>query len=194
MKVLPWVYLGYMFVSLYFFFFYVILYHRNKNKLYETPKVTNNYSLSVLIPAWNEEDTLKGTVESVVKSDYPIKEIIIINDCSTDGTLRVAQELASRYSMVRVISNSKNLGKAGSLNRAITTTTTELVAVVDSQSYLETNSIRNLIGYFDEPRVGVATAKILVKYKRNFLEKLQALEYSVIALQEKCLDSSTASM
>ncbi|MBS3074364.1 glycosyltransferase family 2 protein [Candidatus Pacearchaeota archaeon] len=189
MKILPYIYLFYMFVSLYFFFFYVILYKRNKERLYEVPKIKKRYTISVLIPAWNEEGTLRGTVESVIGSarGYPLKEIIIINDASTDGTLRLARELAGKYSIVRVLNNKRNLGKAGGLNRAIPLVRGELIAVVDSQSYLERDSIKNLIGFFEEQRVGVATAKILVRHKVKFLEKLQALEYAVIAFTRKML-------
>ncbi|MEK6919382.1 MAG: glycosyltransferase family 2 protein [Nanoarchaeota archaeon] len=189
MAILPYIYLGYMFISLYFFFFYVILYHRNKKNLYATPEITKNYEVSVMIPVWNEEKTIVGTVESLIKSTegYPIKEIIIINDNSTDKTSEIINRLEKKYPIITVINNEKNLGKAGALNRAIGITKTELVAVIDSQSFLEKDSIKNLIGFFDEEKVGVASAKILVRKKDNFLEKLQALEYAVIAFTRKML-------
>ncbi len=189
MKILPWIYLGYMFVSLYFFFFYIILYNRNRKEIYASPRITKRYGVSVLIPAWNEQDTLEGTVVSVINSarGYPVNEIIIINDASTDRTKEIAEGLARKYRIVRVLNNEKNMGKAGGLNRAIPLTKSELVAVVDSQSYLEIDSIKNLIGFFDDPRVGVATGRILVKKRENLLEKLQALEYSIVAFTRKML-------
>jgi len=186
-EILPYVYLGYMFVSLYFVFFYLITYASNRKRIYEFPKITKKYSISIVIPAWNEEETLKGTVESVVKSKYPIKKVIIVDDCSTDSTLEIAKKLEKKYKNVKVLHNEKNLGKAGSLNRGIKYTDTELVAVIDCQSYLEKDSISKLIGFFDDPEVGVASAKILVKRKKNILEKLQSLEYAVIAWTRKLL-------
>ena len=186
-RILPYVYLTYMFISLYFFFFYMILYHKNKKKLYENPPIKTKRDLTVLIPAWNEESTLAGTVESIEASDYDVRRIIIINDSSTDSTQAIAERLASKYSNITILNNKKNLGKAGSLNRAIGMVTTELVAVVDSQSYLEVDSISKLMGYFENPKVGVATAKILVRNKGKLLERLQALEYSIIAFTRKLL-------
>jgi len=187
MALLPYIYLFYMFVSVYFFFFYMIIYMRNRKELYTNPGITKEYELTVITPAWNEEETIRGTIESIENSDYPIKELIIVNDASTDNTLKIAQELARKYSNIRIINNEKNLGKAGSLNKAIRTIKTELMAVVDTQSFLEKDSIRKLIGYFDDPKVGVATAKILVKNKKKFIEKMQALEYTIIAFTRKLL-------
>jgi poly-beta-1,6-N-acetyl-D-glucosamine synthase len=189
MKVLPIIYLAYMFISLYFFFFYVILYRRNKSRLHEVLPIKKKYGLTIMIPAKDESETLKETVISVINASksYPIKEIIIINDGSTDNTLKIARGLEQEYGQIRVLHNPVSLGKAGSLNRAIKIATTELVAVVDSQSHLERDSIKNLIGFFNEENVAVATGKILVRRKENFLEKLQALEYAVIAFTRKML-------
>ena len=72
---------------------------------------------------------------------------------------------------MRVIHNKKNLGKAGGLNKGIKAAKGELIAVVDTQSYLEKTSLSKLVGFFDNPKVGVATGKILVKNKNKLIGK-----------------------
>ncbi len=187
MQFLPYIYLFYIFVSLYFLFFYIINYISNRKKIFEHPAITRNYPVSVIIPSYNEEETIEGTVLSVLKSRYKPVEIIIVNDNSKDRTREIAESLAKRYPIVKVINNTRNLRRAGSLNKAIKIAKGELIAAIDSDSYLQKDAIENLIGFFDDPQVGVATAKVLVKKKTGLLEKLQALEYSVIAWTRKLL-------
>ncbi len=191
-KILPFVYLGYMFISVYFLSFYFLLYLRNRHLLWTTPKLEKRYSVSVLIPAYNEEDSIKATVKHVLDSDYDnIKEILILNDGSTDKTREVAEKLAKQYSIVRVI-NKKNSGKADSLNYGIKLAKAELVAVVDADSYPRKDAIRKLVGYFSDEKVGAATCPILVRNKNRFFEKLQAIEYAAIAITRKLLEAVDA--
>jgi biofilm PGA synthesis N-glycosyltransferase PgaC len=180
-------YFFYMFLSLYFLSFFILLYLRHKYDVNATPKITTEYSISVLIPAHNEEESIQGTVEAILKSNYKwLKEIFIINDGSTDKTRDIAKMLEKRYRIVKLI-DKKNSGKADSLNYALKLTKGELIAVVDADSYPEYNAIEKMIGYFDKPSVGAVTAQILVKNRNILLEKMQAMEYKVIAFTRKLL-------
>ena len=79
-------------------------------------------SLTVFVPAYNEVDNLAATVETIVRAlsvsveDY---EVIVVDDGSTDGTDRVADALAARFSEVRVIHNPRNMGLGYGWMRAI---------------------------------------------------------------------------
>ena len=88
--------------------------------------------ISVIIPAYNNENYLILAVESVLTQTYQDFEIIIIDDRSTDNTLRVAIELASKDSRLKVISNPKNLGVVGSRNKGFAAATGEYIAFLDS--------------------------------------------------------------
>ncbi len=187
MEWLPIVYLSYMFVSIYFLVLTLLLYFRNKNKMWLSPELTKPYSVSVLIPAYNEEDSLAETVKSIYEVDYPyIKEVIIINDGSKDKTLEIAKQLKQKYSTLKIL-NKPNSGKADSLNKAINFTTGELIVVIDADSYPDKHSFNRLAGYFDDPKVGVATGACIPKNRETFLEKMQVLEYKVIAFTRKLL-------
>ncbi|MEK6882151.1 MAG: glycosyltransferase [Nanoarchaeota archaeon] len=181
------VYFIYMFISLYFLFLFTLTFLQNKKEIFEIPEIKKNFSLSVLIPAYNEEDSIRGTVESVLNSDYKdIIEIIIINDGSNDKTLKIAKELEKRYRKVRVL-DKKNSGKADSLNQAIKIAKGELIAVVDADSYPEKHSISSMVGFFHEKNVGAVTTRVLVKNKDSFIRVLQGVEYKLIAFTRKLL-------
>ena len=180
-------YLFYMFVAMYFMFLFAIVFVQNRESIFQIPKPKRNFSVSVLIPAYNEEKSLKGTVESVLESDYKsIREVIIINDGSNDGTLKIARDLEKKYLKVRVL-DKKNSGKADSLNMAIKIAKGELIAVVDADSYPDKNAISSMVGYFNDSNVGAVTTRILVRNRDNFLGKMQAIEYKVIAFTRKLL-------
>jgi len=181
-------YLILMFIALYFFFFYILLIIRNKNKIFEYPELTKHYSVSVLIPSYNEENTIKETVESIFNSDYDnIVEVIVINDGSKDKTVQVVKNLQKKYINLRFL-DKPNSGKADSLNQAIKIAKGEIIAVVDADSYPDKESIKKLVGYFDDTNVGAVTSAVFVRNKENLLSKIQQIEYIVLAWTRKLLD------
>lgn len=187
-EILTIIYLVYMFIAVYFLFLFVLTFLQNRKEFFHDPKSKKNYSVSVLIPAYNEEGSIKGTVESILKSTYTnLIEIIIINDGSTDNTLKISKKLEKKYSKVKVF-NKENSGKADSLNQVLKIAKGELVAVVDADSYPDPNALSATVGYFDNEKTGGVTTRVLVRNKNNLIGKMQAIEYKVIAFTRKLLD------
>jgi len=177
------------FLGLFFLFLFLILHFRNYSKLYNSPVPKSYPSISILVPAYNEEKTIKSTLLSLIALKYPAgkKEIIILNDGSTDNTLNVAKQFAKKYSFIKIL-DKKNSGKANSLNAGLKLAKGELVAVVDADSYPEPNALLKMVGFFNEPCVAAVTSKVLVKNKNNWLSRIQVLDYSIIAWTRKLLD------
>ena len=71
MEFVTLVYLIFMFIALYFFSFFIILNIKNRNTLFSYPKPKKSYTISVLIPAHNEEKNIAETIEHVASSNYP---------------------------------------------------------------------------------------------------------------------------
>jgi len=72
--------------------------------------------LSIVIPAHNEEDGIARTIEDVVsllENDKIAHEIVLVNDNSTDGTSRVAGNLASKYAQVKIVNRARRADSAG---------------------------------------------------------------------------------
>lgn len=186
MNVLPIIYLLYMFIAIYFLVFYLILYFNNKKVLFDYPKAKRKYSISVLVPAFNEENTIENTIKAIFKIKYPIEELIVLNDGSTDNTKKVVKNLLKKYPKLKLL-DKPNSGKADSLNKGIKMAKGELVVVVDADSYPAEDSFEKLVGFFDDEKVGAATCVFIPRNKTKFFEKLQDMEYRMIAFTRKLL-------
>ena len=96
----------------------------------ESPTVT------VIVPVYNAEKTLRRCVGSICASTYPHLEIICVNDGSTDGSADILAELAARDSRIVVI-NQTNAGVSAARNAALDAATGEYVTGVDSDDYID---------------------------------------------------------
>jgi cellulose synthase/poly-beta-1,6-N-acetylglucosamine synthase-like glycosyltransferase len=88
--------------------------------------------VSILIPAYNEEKTIRQTILSILESAYPDKEIIVINDGSTDNTEHEIRDLIKSGRIVYI--KKSNGGKASALNVGIDAATGEVIIFTDADS------------------------------------------------------------
>lgn len=160
----------------------VMFYYSNERKkplpLYETPMV------SILVPCFNEEDTVENTVEQLSKIAYPNFEIIAINDGSSDNTSEVIKSLLPKYEKLRFIDLKENNGKANALYLGLLASKGEILMGVDSDSYIMPDALNYIIPHFTNPyngeRVGAVTGNPRVRNRSSLLAKLQLCEYSTI--------------
>ena len=92
--------------------------------------------ISVIIPAYNCENTLKRTIESIIDSGLINYEIIIVNDGSTDNTASVCNKLCSQYSFIKYI-EQQNRGVSAARNRGIKEAVGKYLFFIDSDDLLE---------------------------------------------------------
>jgi glycosyltransferase involved in cell wall biosynthesis len=95
------------------------------------PESENSACLSVVIPVYNEEATLSVVVRKLLLVPC-LLEIIIVDDCSTDGTEQQARQLAELYEQVRLVRHERNAGKTAALKTGFALTTGEVVIVQDA--------------------------------------------------------------
>lgn len=89
--------------------------------------------LSVVIPVYNEEKTIRELVETVLAVPLELeKELIIVDDCSTDGTMAQISELQKEYASLRVFHNEKNSGKGFSVVRGIDEANGDILIIQDA--------------------------------------------------------------
>ncbi|MCX7590435.1 MAG: glycosyltransferase [Kiritimatiellae bacterium] len=91
--------------------------------------------LSIMIPVFNEEYTIDEVVERVFAAPLPgnlQREVIVVDDCSTDGTPRRLAELTSRYANLKVIRHERNRGKGAAIRTAVRHTTGDICIVQDA--------------------------------------------------------------
>lgn len=149
---------------------------RPKRKEYsEYPGVT------ILVAAYNEEDNILSTLESIDKQQYTGNvKVFVINDGSTDSTSNKVKSVLPQYKWLELIDMEKNVGKSNALNYALDKVTTDLVITIDGDSYLFKDALKNLIErYMGDPEHTVAVAgSVLVRNSRkNLVTKVQEWDY-----------------
>jgi cellulose synthase/poly-beta-1,6-N-acetylglucosamine synthase-like glycosyltransferase len=135
-------------------------------------------SVTVVVPAYNEELTIEKTVRSLLSLDYPRKllKIIVIDDGSTDRTFEIARRFEAQG--VEVFTK-KNAGKAAALNFAIRKSDTELFGALDADSFVQPDALRKMVGYFKDCKVMAVTPSLKVYQPISTLQKIQYIEYLI---------------
>jgi cellulose synthase/poly-beta-1,6-N-acetylglucosamine synthase-like glycosyltransferase/peptidoglycan/xylan/chitin deacetylase (PgdA/CDA1 family) len=142
--------------------------HRNPRQI-RTP-------VSVIVPAYNEAANIAATVRSLITSDYPALEVIVVDDGSSDGTADIVERLGLRG--VRVIRQA-NAGKPAALNTGIRAARADLVVLVDGDTVFQEDTVYRLVQGFADPAVGAISGNTKVANRRRLLGRWQHLEYVI---------------
>lgn len=108
--------------------------------------------VSVIVPAYNEDKVIGACVASILASDYSQREIILVDDGSTDGTLEVMRGF-EREPAVLVIAK-ENAGKASALNAGLERAAGEIIFFVDADGVFAPDTITEMLKGFETDRVG----------------------------------------
>jgi glycosyltransferase involved in cell wall biosynthesis len=101
-------------------------------------------TLSIVVPAFNEEATLARVVEKLMHVPY-LFEIVIVDDCSTDRTLEIARQLAAKYPQVRALTHQHNRGKTDALRTGFAETKGDIVIVQDADLEYDPGEMKDVI-------------------------------------------------
>ncbi|MBU6428842.1 MAG: glycosyltransferase family 2 protein, partial [Cyanobacteria bacterium REEB65] len=135
--------------------------------------------MTVIVPCYNEEDTVSATMDSLLALDYPEDKlsIIAVDDGSRDRTW----ELLGGYGgnpRVRLV-RKENGGKHTAVNLGLSMCRSELVSCLDSDSFVHPQALRRMVPLFDDPAVMAVAPAIKVIRPQNLLERVQAAEYNI---------------
>lgn len=108
--------------------------------------------VSVVVPAYNEEKVVGRCVESILASDYPRFEVILVDDGSSDGTLAVLKQFEDRPNVVVI--GKPNGGKASALNAGLARARGEIIFFVDADGLFSPTTIREMLKGFKSERIG----------------------------------------
>lgn len=133
-------------------------------------------SVSVIIPAFNEERVIAASVARVLASDYPSVQVIVADDGSTDGTAQAVREQFAGDPRVMLLT-LQNGGKASALNRALLQATGEVIIALDADTQFEPLTIRRLARWFADPIIGAVAGDARVGNRVNLVARWQAVEY-----------------
>ncbi len=133
--------------------------------------------ISIIVPAYNEEENIKRTLDSIIDSDYPAKEIIVVDDGSTDLTYAIAARYTQTSKNCRItVMRKKNGGKVSAINYGLRFALGEIVIVIDADSIIQRNTLKETAKEFQRPNVIAVAGKVKVLNPSNFLTKCTALE------------------
>jgi cellulose synthase/poly-beta-1,6-N-acetylglucosamine synthase-like glycosyltransferase len=133
-------------------------------------------SVTVVVPAYNEEKVICRTIESLLASDYAKFEIIVVDDGSTDRTYDVAIESYGTDPRVTVL-RKINGGKAEALNFGWLKATGDIIIALDADTLFRKHTIAALAHRFADEKIGAVAGNAKVGNRINVVTKWQALEY-----------------
>lgn len=172
-----------MFLALYIMVFWTVLLISRSRILKEDNIGIKHYpGITVLIPSYNGERTIRDTINSVLNVDYPkpIEIIVLANGC-TDDTVKIAKKYP-----VKVVELSKP-SKARAINKGIKLAKNEIIITLDDDSMPEKDAIMKLVQYFTDSSIAAVTAALKVHAPQTLVQKLQALEYMISIVLKKIL-------
>ena len=131
------------------------------------------FTVTVIVPAYNEEDGIRDTLDALMRQTDRPERIIVVDDCSQDNTGMVAREYG-----VEVLRPPHNLGsKAKAQNYALPYCATDLVLPVDADTILGEDYVERIKLPFEDPRVVIAAGNVQTKVTRTVTERGRSIEY-----------------
>jgi biofilm PGA synthesis N-glycosyltransferase PgaC len=153
---------------------------RRRNGIIWQSASEDRMPVSVMMAAYNEEQVIGRTLSSVLASRYPVAEVIVVNDGSSDHTAEKVLEIARQDPRI-ILVDQQNTGKAGALNAGLDKVTNEVVVTLDADTILIPRTIGRLIRHFiadKSGRLGAVAGIVRVGNRGcNLLTRWQALEY-----------------
>ncbi len=137
--------------------------------------------VTLVVPCHDEEDLVEETIRNLARQDYPLFEILAVDDGSTDATGRILDRLAGEISNLRVLHFEENQGKAMGLCRAAAASRYEYLVCIDGDALLDPGAAGWMVKHFlESPRVGAVTGNPRIRNRSTLLGKVQVGEYSAI--------------
>jgi len=165
-------------MALIFFQHFIVLPFSLINPPRNSGYAASNPVVSIIVPAYNEEKWIKQTLESLVEVDYIKKEILVIDDGSTDNTYFIASMMTKTDKSIKVFKKS-NGGKASAINYGLLVSSGDIIVVTDADGLVSRDSLSEIVELFKDPKVVGVAGNIRVINKSNVLTCCQAIEYAV---------------
>jgi hyaluronan synthase len=184
----------------------LLTYMKYKDPFYDTggPVASNDTPLvSIIVPVKNEEDNIRNCVQSCINSTYLNKEIIVVNDGSTDMTTKILDEIRKEQgggagrSNLYIIHLSKSGGKKKAIEAASCVAKGEIFAHMDSDCDMDRDAVKNAVKILvSDRKIGALTGHGRVRGidTGNILQKMQAVYIDVSCRALKGMESSFSSV
>lgn len=177
------IFLGFSFVRYFFFTLGALVDNRHRESLLKRFNELDDYeypSVSILVPAYNEEKVIVQTISHLAQLNYSNYEVVIIDDGSTDNTSALVQNSLAHFPHISIkLVFKPNGGKAEALNFGLANSSGELILGVDADGRLDSNAVMAGAKHFMDPKVASVAGYVEVEGQKNLLEHFQQLEYMI---------------
>jgi cellulose synthase/poly-beta-1,6-N-acetylglucosamine synthase-like glycosyltransferase len=140
-------------------------------------------TFSIVVPVKNEEKVVGRLLDALSRMDYPAdkREIIIVEDGSTDGTLEACRRCAEELGLnVMVLHKPSSDGKSSALNYGVAHARGEIVGIFDADNVPARDALLNVCGFFEDPAVAAVQGRTLsINAEENMLTKFNSHEETV---------------
>jgi poly-beta-1,6-N-acetyl-D-glucosamine synthase len=184
-----------LFIALYFEVFLMISFFEKRPTKRDASSPARYPTVSMLVPCFNEERTLAGTIDSLLALDYPTEklEIVVIDDGSKDATASIGREYAQKYPTQVSFFQKENGGKYTALNLGIEQSRGEIVGCLDADSFVAPDALLEAVKKFESDKTVMAITPAMKVHKpRKLLELMQNVEYTFGIFYKKMFDNLAA--
>lgn len=173
----------FLFITLYFQIFLLVSYFEKKdvhNQTKNTDTKIKYLTTTIIVPCFNEESTVEKTIDSLLALEYPKDKLIImiVDDGSTDATWQVIQKYKNN-SQISLQQKQNEGSKFAALNYALERIDSELVGVLDADSWVSSDALENYMEFFADPQVMATIPSMVIANPDSVLRKAQRAEYEI---------------
>lgn len=150
-------------------------------KLYEPKATPGNTTISIIIPARNEENNIGKLLEALQSQSYPkeLIEIIVVDDHSTDGTAGIVQQF-SFTKLVQLKEDSINSYKKKAIETGITAATGELIVTTDADCIPPPDWLQTIVSFKEEKQSAFIASPVVINCNLSVLQIFQAMDFMVL--------------
>jgi len=148
--------------------YYLYISNVIKTKRKEEKKSDFRPKITVIVPTYNDAQTIKDKLLNLIEQSYPsaLMEILMIDSASNDGTVNLAKEFFSEHPelKVKLIVEDERRGKSTAINKALSSldAQSEIVFMTDANAFLDKNAVQTVVERFSNPEVGSVVGKQVV--------------------------------
>ena len=124
-----------------------------------------NPKISVIVSVYNTEKYIEKCLDSLLNQTYSNIEIVVINDCSTDGSLKILKKYAKKYDNMILIENKENKGLSYSRNVGLEKATGEYIGYIDSDDYVDSTYYEQMMKAIKKEKSEIAIADMKIVYE-----------------------------
>lgn len=124
-----------------------------------------NPKISVIVSVYNTEKYIEKCLDSLLNQTYSNIEIVVINDCSTDGSLKILKKYAKKYDNMILIENKENKGLSYSRNVGLEKATGKYIGYIDSDDYVDSTYYEQMMKAIKKEKSEIAIADMKIVYE-----------------------------